>query len=110
MGLGSAPTCDFPGCTAQRREVNNWYVITEDQYGVRIYHWDKCPTQHMEEGKHFCGLDHAFRYASNVMTPNHTDANRESTLELNPPLNREGTKPIESVVAEVEESLSDRID
>ena len=66
--------------------------------------------RHMEEGKHFCGLDHAFRYASNVMTPNHTDANRESTLELNPPLNREGTKPIESVVAEVEESLSDRID
>jgi hypothetical protein len=44
------------------------------------------------------------------MTPDTTVANRESTLELKPPLNREGNTPIESVVAEVNEALSDRID
>jgi hypothetical protein len=110
MGLESTATCDFPQCQAQRREVNNWYVVAEDRYGVRIYHWDKCPTQYMKGGKHFCGLDHAFRHASSVMTPDHTDANRESTYELKPPLTREGTVPIESVVAEVNEALSDRID
>jgi hypothetical protein len=52
-----------------------------------------CSDEDMKIGKHFCGLQHAFLYASNVLTPDQTKVNRESTLELKPPLTREGTKP-----------------
>jgi hypothetical protein len=64
----------------------------------------------MKDGKHFCGIAHTIQTVSNLLTPDTTVANRESTLELKPPLNREGNTPIESVVAEVNEALSDRID
>jgi len=82
--IGGPPSCDFPGCTAVRREVNFWYVVTEDNRGVRIYKWEKCPPKAMQEGKHFCGLNHAFGAASKSLTPDNTNPNRESTLKLQP--------------------------
>ena len=103
MGLGSAPTCDFPGCTAQRREINNWYVVYKDS-GVHVYHWDECPQKAMKEGKHLCGIGHMMQTVSNLMTPDTTVADRESTLELKPPLTREGTVP-QDVPRETIESL-----
>jgi hypothetical protein len=93
MSLGSAAQCDWLGCGAQRREVNRWYVVVPDSFGVHIYEWHKAPKRAMEDGKHFCGLGHAFQYASKVLTPDETKADRESTLELKPPLTREGTAP-----------------
>ena len=95
MGIDSTATCDFLGCDAQRREVNRWFVLMEDSSGVHIYHWDECPTKAMKEGKHFCGVAHVMQTASNLLTPDNARANREPTLELKPPLNREGTKPKE---------------
>jgi hypothetical protein len=93
MSLDSAAQCDWPGCGALRREVNRWYVVVEDSIGVYIYHWETCPPEAMALGKHFCGLAHAFQYASKVLTPDETKVDRETTLELKPPLTREGTKP-----------------
>jgi hypothetical protein len=93
MSLGGPAECDWTGCGAQRREVNRWYVVTDDSHGVHIWKWEMCSDEDMKIGKHFCGLQHAFLYASNVLTPDQTKVNRESTLELKPPLTREGTKP-----------------
>ncbi len=97
-----------------RRQVNNWFVVLKDDNGVHIYHWDQCPARAMKEGVHLCGIDHTIRTASNLLTPDTTKSDRESTLELKPPLTREGTVPaakdLDAVIAEVEESLSDRID
>ena len=76
-----------------RREVNNWFVALKDDNGVHIYHWDQCPARAMKEGVHLCGIDHTIRTVSNLLTPDTTVANRESTLELKPPLTREGTVP-----------------
>jgi len=47
----------------------------------------------MKDGKHFCGIAHTIQTVSNLLTPDTTVANRESTLELKPPLTREGTVP-----------------
>jgi hypothetical protein len=47
----------------------------------------------MKDGKHFCGIAHTIQTVSNLLTPDTTVANRESTLELKPPLNREGLAP-----------------
>lgn len=93
MGLENPYSCEFRGCTAMRREVNNWYVVFKDDNGVHIYHWDQCPARAMKEGIHLCGLGHMTQTVSNLMTPDTTVANRESTLELKPPLTREGTVP-----------------
>ena len=93
MGLDTSPTCDFSGCNAVRREVNQWFVVLSDSSGVHIFHWDQCPPKAMKEGKHFCGIAHTIQTVSNLMTPDTTVANRESTLELKPPLTREGTVP-----------------
>jgi len=93
MGLESPYSCEFRGCGVLRREVNNWFVVLRDESGVHIYHWDKCPVRAMKEGVHLCGIDHALRTASNLLTPDTTVTNRESTLELKPPLTREGTVP-----------------
>ncbi len=93
MSLGGPPECDFPGCGALRRMVNHWYVVLDDVFGVHVYKWDKCPEDAMKNGKHLCGLAHMTQYVSKVMTPDGTDPNRETTLELKPPLTREGTKP-----------------
>jgi hypothetical protein len=76
--------CDFVGCTAIRRTVNFWYVVTEDLLGAHIYKWEACPLEAMKAGKHFCGLDHALRYVSKVLTPDTTRVSRESTLDLKP--------------------------
>jgi hypothetical protein len=50
----------------------------------------------MKDGKHFCGIAHTIQTVSNLLTPDTTVANRESTLELKPPLNREGNAPVEA--------------
>ncbi len=76
--------CDFVGCTAIRRTVNFWYVVTEDLCGAHIYKWETCPPEAMKTGKRFCGLNHAFGYVSKVLTPDTTKAGRESTLDLKP--------------------------
>ena len=114
MGIESSISCDYPGCGSVRREVNNWLVVYKDA-GIHIYHWDDCPPKAMKDGKHFCGIAHTIQTVSNLLTPDTTKTERESTLELKPPLTREGTAPesakdLESVISEVEESLSDRID
>jgi len=93
MGIESSISCDYRGCGAQRREVNNWYVVSQDTSGVHIFHWDECPQKAMKDGKHFCGISHTMQSVSNFLTPNNTKSNRESTLELKPPLARDGTAP-----------------
>jgi hypothetical protein len=82
--IGGPPSCDFPGCTAVRREVNFWYVVTHDLYGAHIYKWDTCPPEAMKTGNHYCGLGHALQAASKALTPDTATPGRESTLELNP--------------------------
>jgi hypothetical protein len=94
MGIDSTASCDFPHCEAQRKQVNNWYVVLKDSSGVHVYHWDECPPRAMKEGQHFCGIAHTIQTVSNMITPDTTNANRESTLELKPPLTREGTVPV----------------
>ena len=82
--IGGPPSCDFPGCTAVRREVNFWYVVTSDEAGAHIYKWETCPAEAMKDGKHYCGLGHALQAASKHLTPDETRADRESTLDLKP--------------------------
>ena len=86
--------CDHVGCDALRRSVNHWYVVVADDNGVHIYEWDKTPKKAMEEGAHFCGIGHTITFVSKALAPTHTpDPERESTLELKPPLTREGNIP-----------------
>lgn len=82
--IGGPPTCDYPGCRAERREVNFWFVVTIDLYGAHIYKWETCPAEAMNTGQHYCGINHALAAASKALTPDTTIAGRESTLELNP--------------------------
>jgi hypothetical protein len=97
--------CSKPGCTVIRRTVNNWFVVEKTKSGAHIHRWHDCPDKAMMNGKHVCGLEHAFYCASNMMTPDTTDANRESTLVLAPPLTREGVAtPPPAPVAVVEET------
>ena len=102
MSLDSPASCDYQGCKAVRQTVNHWFVGTEDLYGVHIYRWETCPEEAMKNGKHFCGIEHALRNASSVLTPDTTDRQRESTLELKPPLTREGTVPEQQTEQETE--------
>jgi hypothetical protein len=102
MGLESSVTCDYPGCGAVRREVNRWYVVYKDA-GVHVYPWDECPSKAMKEGKHLCGIGHTIQTVSNLLTPDTTKSDRESTLELKPPLKRDGTASAES--KEITETL-----
>jgi hypothetical protein len=104
MSLGGPAECDHLGCGAQRREVNRWYVVTFDIFGAHIWKWETCSDEDMKIGKHFCGLAHAFQYASKVLTPDETKVGRESTLELKPPLTREGTTPEEVITQEPPEA------
>lgn len=83
--------CSVIGCTVIRRSVNHWYVVVETERGVEIIRWDMCPASLMKTGKRVCGLDHAFRCASNILTPDTTKVDRESTLVLAPPVNSDGT-------------------
>lgn len=105
MGIESTVKCDHLGCGAERKTTNHWFVAYVDENGAHIYRWDKAPDEALKDGKCFCGVAHALLYASNALTPDTTDANRESTLELKPPLNREGTKPVEA--KEVLETIPD---
>ena len=72
--------------------VNHWYVITEDLYGAHIFKWRTCPEDAMKNGKHFCGYDHAGKHLSKIFSPDLADPNRESTLELKPPITRENSE------------------
>ncbi len=112
MGIESTVKCDLLGCGAERKETNHWFIVTTNESGAQIYKWSSAPVEAMREGKCFCGVAHALLYASKELTPDTTFANRESTLELKPPLTREGTVPVEikEIIAEVEETISDRID
>ncbi len=83
--------CSVIGCTVIRRSVNHWYVVVETERGVEIIRWDNCPASLMKTGNRVCGLDHAFRCASNILTPDTTKVDRESTLVLAPPVNSDGT-------------------
>ena len=86
--------CDHVGCTAVRRSVNHWYLVLTDDSGVHVYQWDKAPKRAMEDGYRFCGIAHTMNYVSKALTPDTPpDPARESTLELKPPLNREGKEP-----------------
>ena len=86
--------CDHVGCGALRREVNRWYVVFVDEAGIHIYEWHKAPKRAMEEGWHFCGIAHTTAFVSKQLTPDRPhNPERESTLELKPPLNREGKEP-----------------
>jgi len=96
MGYESPIECAYVGCNALRRSVNHWYVVEETPSGSHIHRWSDCSEKSMKNGKPYCGLSHAFLAASNILTPDTTIANRESTLELKPPLNREGTVPVEA--------------
>lgn len=96
MSLDRPMECALVGCGALRRTVNHWYVVVDDLFGAYIYRWETCPEEAMKNGRHFCGIQHALLHASNVLTPDKTDPNRESTLELKPPLTRDGTKPEET--------------
>jgi hypothetical protein len=83
--------CDAVGCDALRRLVNHWYVVLTDDTGIHIYEWDKAPKKAMDEGHHFCGIAHTTSFVSKMLSPDRPhDPERESTLELKPPLTREG--------------------
>ena len=83
--------CSAVGCGALRRSVNHWFVVFTDSSGIHIYQWDNCPDRAMEDGKHFCGVAHTMAFVSKELTPETPqDKDRESTLELKPPLTREG--------------------
>lgn len=98
--------CDTVGCPALRREINHWYVVLADESGVHIYEWEKAPKKAMEEGHHFCGLAHTIKFVSKVLTPDTpSNPDRESTVVLNPPLDRDGKSPEpkdESIEAETQ--------
>ena len=98
--IGGLPHCDWQACEAVKRDVNKWWVVLHDLYGVHVYEWEKCPAEAMKKGKHFCGIAHAIGYISKEMTPDETKADRESTLVLAPPLARDGSVPV------VEEELN----
>ena len=86
--------CDAVGCPALRGNVNHWHVVLVDESGIHIYEWDKAPKKAMDNGYHFCGQGHTINFVSKTLTSGHTpDPSRESTLELKPPLTREGTVP-----------------
>ena len=83
--------CDAVGCKVVRTETNHWLVVFSDQTGVHIYPWDKAPKRAMKDGQRFCGITHTMLYVSKALTPDTPqNPDRESTLELKPPLNREG--------------------
>ena len=58
--------CDHIGCTAVRREVNNWLaVLLVDGYEVCIYEWDRAVHKKvLKKCKHFCGVAHALHFVS----------------------------------------------
>lgn len=89
--------CDWVGCGAVRREVNHWFVVYKTSSGVHIYEWDKASDTAREKGKKFCGHAHMMNYVSRIMTPDNTKPDRESTLELKPPLTRDGSTPEENL-------------
>lgn len=84
--------CDLPNCGTVRKDTNHWYVVLADDSGVHVYRWGKVSQKAMRMGKHFCGVAHAIQYASYILTPDTTNAKRESTLELKPPLTRDGAE------------------
>jgi hypothetical protein len=92
--------CEAPGCRVIRLTVNHWFVVEKTKSGAHIHRWDKCPDAAMVNGKHVCGLEHAFKCASNMLTPDTTDPDRETTLVLAPPLTREGTVPVSPAAVE----------
>jgi hypothetical protein len=97
--------CAKLGCNVIRKTVNNWFVVEQTGSGAHIHRWHDCPDVAMLNGKHVCGLEHAFYCASAMMTPDNTDANRESTMVLAPPLTRDGEHiPPPTPVAVVEET------
>ena len=93
--IGGLPECDHKGCKAIKRDVNNWWVVFKTSSGVHIYEWEKSPALAMTKGKHFCGIAHMLDCVSHAVTPDETDAKRESTLVLKPPLSRDGSEPEE---------------
>jgi hypothetical protein len=83
--------CAALGCTAVRRLVNHWFVVYVDSNGIHIYEWDNAPDRAMEDGNHFCGVAHTMAFVSKKLTPEtRQDPERDSTLELKPPLTRDG--------------------
>ena len=91
--------CDTPNCGSVRTPTNHWYVVLADDSGVHIYRWANVSQKAMRTGRHFCGVAHAIQYASSVLTPDTTNMKRESTLELKPPLTRDGAEsPAEPTV------------
>ena len=94
MAKDSPYQCDAVGCGVVRREVNHWHVVYVDSTGIHIHEWDKAPDWAMEQGFHFCGVAHTMAFVSKKLTPETTqDPARESTLELKPPLTRDGREP-----------------
>jgi hypothetical protein len=82
--------CDHVGCTAERREVNNWFVVVEDNHGLRILHWDQCSVRDLKTGKHFCGWAHAASYITERLVP--SGAHAAEAPKLRPPLNADGSE------------------
>jgi hypothetical protein len=101
--IGGLPECDTVGCKAIKRDVNNWWVVFKTSLGVHLYKWDNAPQQAMTKGKHFCGIAHMLDYVSYAVTPDETNAKRESTLVLKPPLSRDGSEPIEAEEPNIDE-------
>lgn len=85
--------CDWVGCSSRRAEGRSWYVVHKDKQGtIKIYEFNRCPPRIVDAGKHFCGIAHMTLYVSNLVTPDNTKPDRESTLRLQPPLTRHGTQ------------------
>lgn len=92
MILDAPYRCDSPGCGATRKDVNHWFAVFSSS-PIQIYEWEKCPLETLNIAKHFCGVDCLMRFVSSLVSRDNTDANRESTLELKPPLARDGSVP-----------------
>lgn len=92
MLLPAPYKCDASGCGATRKDVNHWFAVLSNA-PIQIYRWEDCPVSSLNSpyAKHFCGADCLMKYISSLVSGDSTDADRESTLELKPPLARDGS-------------------
>lgn len=90
MLLPAPYRCDTPGCGATRKDVNHWFAVHQTA-PIEIYKWDECPPQVLSLAQHFCGVGCLMKHVSSLVSQDTATVNRESTLELKPPLARDGS-------------------
>lgn len=68
MSISPQIKCDLPGCGVTRKETNHWWAVRcKDGHSITIYWWDAQTFDELAATKHFCGADHALKFASLAM-------------------------------------------